>query len=66
MERYHESCPYRATAVDKREKPGFMLLRMKELETAIYTTGTEFSAPPKESFSDIKRVFGPFVLVYFL
>lgn len=56
----------RQLAVDKREEPGSVLLRMKELETIIYTTGTEFSAPPKESFSDNQRVFGTFVLVYFL
>lgn len=42
-------------AVDKREEPGSVLLRMKELETVIYTIGTEFSAPPKESFSDNQK-----------
>ena len=57
MERDHETCLIRQLAVDKREEPGSVLLRMKELETVIYTTGTEFSAPPRVIFRQPKGLW---------
>ena len=55
MERDHESCPYRAICSGQKRRAQVCVAQNERIETVIYSIGTEFSAPPKESFSDNQK-----------